>query len=75
MAMILGAMTGHMGKSGHMCGVSCHSGAANGGDALVSAGKNGLPTVNNPVKDSINHTEMWRAIVDGKYNFTGNKSS
>ncbi|ACL19996.1 molybdopterin-dependent oxidoreductase [Desulfitobacterium hafniense] len=73
MAMILGAMTGHMGKSGHMCGVSCHSGAANGGDTLVSPGKNGLPTVDNPVKDSINHTEMWRAIVDGKYNFTGNK--
>ncbi|SHN64818.1 molybdopterin-dependent oxidoreductase [Desulfitobacterium chlororespirans] len=71
LVMTIGAMTGHMGKSGHMCGVSCHTGSSNGGPGLVSAGKDGLPTVENPVDDSLNHTEMWRAIVDGKYNFTG----
>ncbi|NLP43110.1 MAG: molybdopterin-dependent oxidoreductase [Peptococcaceae bacterium] len=71
MVMTIGAMTGHFGKSGHMCGVSCHTGSSNGGPALVSAGRDGLPSVENPVDDSLNHTEMWRAIVEGKYNFTG----
>lgn len=71
--MTIGAMTGHMGKSGHMCGVSCHTGSSNGGPGLVSAGKDGLPSVKNPVDDNMNHTEMWRGIIDGKYNFTGNK--
>lgn len=72
--MTIGAMTGHMGKSGHMCGISCHSGSSNGGPPLVRAGSNGLPSVKNPVDDSINHTEMWRAIIDGKYNYTGNRA-
>ncbi|KUO65014.1 MAG: dimethyl sulfoxide reductase subunit A [Gracilibacter sp. BRH_c7a] len=71
--MTIGAMTGHYGKSGHMCGVSCHTGSSNGGPGLVSAGKDGLPSVKNPVDDSMNHTEMWRGIIDGKYNYTGNK--
>jgi len=71
MVMTIGAMTGHFGKSGHMCGVSCHTGSSNGGPALISAGKNGLPSVDNPVDDSLNHSEMWKAIVEGKYNYTG----
>ncbi|TGE40104.1 twin-arginine translocation signal domain-containing protein [Desulfosporosinus fructosivorans] len=69
--MTIGAMTGHMGKSGHMCGISCHSRAGNGGAMLVAPGSNGLPAVKNPVDDSFNDTEMWKAIVDGQYNFTG----
>lgn len=69
--MTIGAMTGHMGKSGHMCGLSCHSRASNGGAMLVAPGSNGLPSVKNPVDDSFNDTEMWKAIVDGKYNYTG----
>ncbi len=69
-AMTIGAMTGHMGKSGHMCGVSCHYGSANGGNNLVNPGGNGLPRVNNPIDDSINDTEMWKAIIEGKYNYT-----
>lgn len=72
--MTVGAMTGHMGKSGHMCGVSCHSRTGNGGGALVRAGRDGLPSVENPVDDSMNHIEMWRGIIDGKYNYTGNRS-
>ncbi|MDQ7092086.1 molybdopterin-dependent oxidoreductase [Desulfosporosinus sp. PR] len=72
MVMTIGAITGHMGKSGHMCGVSCHTGSSNGGPSLVNPGGNGLPSVKNPVDDSMNHTEMWKGIVDGKYNFTGN---
>ena len=71
--MTIGAMTGHYGKPGHMCGVSCHTGSSNGGPGLVSAGKDGLPSIKNPVDDSMNHTEMWRGIIDGKYNYTGNR--
>ena len=33
--MTIGAMTGHFGKSGHMCGNSNQQHAYNGGDALV----------------------------------------
>lgn len=73
LVMTIGAMTGHIGKSGHMCGISCHSGASNGGGALVKPGKSGLPSIKNPVDDSINHTEMWTAIIEGKYNYTGNR--
>jgi anaerobic dimethyl sulfoxide reductase subunit A len=69
--MTIGAMTGHMGKSGHMCGISCHSRSSNGGDMLVKPGSNGLPTIKNPVDDSLNDTEMWRAILGGMYNYTG----
>jgi anaerobic dimethyl sulfoxide reductase subunit A len=71
MAMTIGAMTGHFGKSGHMCGISCHSRSSSGGDMLIKPGGNGLPAAKNPVDDSFNDTEMWRAIVEGKYNYTG----
>ncbi|MPL65029.1 Dimethyl sulfoxide reductase DmsA [bioreactor metagenome] len=71
--MTIGAMTGHLGKSGHMCGISCHSRSSNGGDMLVKPGSNKLPSIKNPVDDSFNDTEMWRAIVDGKYNWTGHQ--
>lgn len=73
LVMTIGAMTGHIGKPGHMCGISCHSGASNGGTALVRAGQKGLPPVENPIDDSMNHTEMWRGIIEGKYNYTGNR--
>ena len=67
MFMALGAMTGKMGLSGSMTGVSCHFGAANGGHMLVKAGSNGVPGIKNPVTDSINDGEMWDAIINGKY--------
>lgn len=69
--MTIGAMTGHIGKSGHTCGVSCHNGAANGGGNLVKAGGAGTNSVEVKGTDCINDTQLWSAIVDGKYNFTG----
>ncbi len=69
--MTIGAMTGHMGKSGHMCGISCHNYSSNAGPALISPGSSDLPSITNPVDDSINDTEMWKAVVEGKYNYTG----
>jgi len=67
MFMTFGAMTGHMGESGRMTGVSCHFGTANGGPKLVNPGGNGLPVIPNPVKDVINDTKMWEAVLTGKY--------
>ncbi|NLJ72004.1 MAG: molybdopterin-dependent oxidoreductase [Syntrophomonadaceae bacterium] len=69
--MTIGAMTGHMGKSGHMTGSTMHATSGNGGPALVCAGSNGLPAIPNPVDDSINAGEVWNAVLEGKYNFTG----
>lgn len=69
--MTIGAMGGHMGKSGHMTGTTMHVTSGNGGPALVKAGKNGLPAIDNPVDDHINGNEIWDAILDGSYTSTG----
>lgn len=69
--MTIGAMTGHMGKSGHMCGVSARDHAANGGPYLVEPGSKRIDKVKNPVDDCINDTQLWEAILSGTYNFTG----
>lgn len=67
MFMTFGAMTGHIGQSGRMTGVSCHYATGNGGPRLVTAGGAGLPPIPNPIKESINDNEMWLAILNGKY--------
>lgn len=67
MFMTFGAMTGNMGKSGCMTGVSCHYATANGGPSLVTPGPAGLPAIANPIKETINDIEMWKAILEGKY--------
>lgn len=72
--MTIGAMTGHMGKSGHMTGSTMHCTSGNGGPALVKAGSKGLPAILNPIDDTINANELWNAILDGKYTFTGQGS-
>ncbi|MEQ6378273.1 molybdopterin-dependent oxidoreductase [Bacillaceae bacterium S4-13-56] len=64
----LGIMTGHMGKSGSMTGVSCHQQAANGGPSLLKAGGTGYPSPpTNPVTHRINHNEIFQAVLDGKF--------
>ncbi|PLR86752.1 dimethyl sulfoxide reductase subunit A [Bacillus canaveralius] len=63
----LGLMTGQLGRPGQMTGVSCHRAAGNGGPWLVKGGMAGLPTPKNPVKNSINHNEIFTAVLDGKY--------
>lgn len=67
MFMTFGAMCGHMGEPGRMTGVSCHFNSGNGGPRLVKPGSNGLPKVDNPVTDRLNDTQMWEAILTGKY--------
>ncbi|NBJ70004.1 MULTISPECIES: molybdopterin-dependent oxidoreductase [Clostridia] len=67
----LGFMTGHMGRSGRMTGVSCHRSSGNGGHWLVNKGENGYPQPENPVTDSINHNEIFPAILEGKFHQKG----
>lgn len=69
--MTLGAMGGHMGKSGHCTGTSTHAQAYNGGPSLVKSGANGLPKIKNPIDDSIMDPELWSTVLTGKYNFCG----
>lgn len=69
--MTIGAMTGHMGKSGHMTGSTMHATSGNAGPALVRVGSDKLPGVTNPVDDNINANEVWNAVLEGSYNFTG----
>lgn len=69
--MTIGAMGGHIGKSGHMTGTTMHVTSGNGGPALIAAGKDGLSAIENPVDDDINGNEVWDAICDGSYTFTG----
>ena len=71
LVMTLGAMGGHMGKSGHMTGSTMHATSGNGGDALIAAGSNGVEGIENPVDDSINANEVYDAILGGSYNWTG----
>lgn len=69
--MTVGAMGGHMGKSGHMTGTTMHCTSENGGPALIKAGSDGLPPVSNPVCDHINGNEVWDAVLQGWYTSTG----
>jgi anaerobic dimethyl sulfoxide reductase subunit A len=70
MFMTLGAMTGHIGKSGSMTGVSCWERTANGGNQfLVGSGGSGVPGIEYPdyIRNSINNNQVWDAVLTGEY--------
>lgn len=69
MFMTLGAMTGHIGKSGSCTGVSCWERTADGGPFLIGSGGAGAGRVQNEnaVRLSINNGEVWNAVLEGKY--------
>ena len=69
--MSVGAMTGHMGKSGHMTGACCHKYATNHGYRLVSPGESGLEFLKSPVDSYINDIQVWDAVLGKAYNDTG----
>lgn len=71
LVMTIGAMGGHMGKSGHMTGSTMHATSGNGGPALIQAGSDGVDAITNPVDDYINGQDLPRAILEGKYRWTG----
>lgn len=61
----LGALGGHMGKSGHACTGAYHSGAGNGGPGLVSGGSSKLPSTSNPVSTGVRQPQMYQIIING----------
>src|SRR5690606_42017051 len=65
--MATGWITGNFGQPGRVARGSCPSRAGNRGPALVSAGSAGLPSIRNPIDDNTNDTEIWSAILTGKY--------
>lgn len=68
--MTLGAMTGNIGKSGCMTGVSCWEKTADGGPFLVGSGGGGVPRLEDlpeQVATRVNNNELWDAILTGKY--------
>ena len=63
----LGMMTGQMGGSGKMTGVSCWEYAGNMGPMLLTGGGDGLPSIENPVDNVINENQIFDAVLTGKY--------
>ncbi len=71
MVMTLGAMGGHIGKSGHMTGTSCQKKSGNNGPALVKKGSDDIPKIPDVLDDCIHDSKIWDAILTGKYHWTG----
>lgn len=64
----VGAMTGNMGIKGGAFGISCQEPAANGGPALVKAGKDGVEKIKNPLSSmKLCTNEHWHAILTNEY--------
>ena len=73
MFMTLGAMGGHMGKSGHCCGGTYHIAGGDGGTPIVTpGGATGLPKIPVTVDDAIPAPHLWDSIMEGHYRYTGN---
>ena len=74
MFMTIGCMGGHIGKPGETTGICGQYFAFTGGKNVAKGGSNGIPSFGNPNSgDMICDTELWPAIVAGKYTFVGKK--
>ena len=75
--MTVACMGGHFGKPGNACSDDQMYGAFDHGPKSVSNGGSGHPFVfnpfalKNPVTDNIPSTELWDAILNGKYHHCG----
>ncbi|MEG0791849.1 MAG: molybdopterin-dependent oxidoreductase [Gordonibacter sp.] len=69
MLMALGAMGGHMGKSGHACGGNYHANAGNYGPNLVTAGSAKMPKTKNPCSTGVRQPQMYDIILNGGGSF------
>jgi anaerobic dimethyl sulfoxide reductase subunit A len=65
MLMALGAMGGHMGKSGHACGSAYHANAGNSGPKLVTAGTSSNPKTTNPCSIGVRQGQIYDIIANG----------
>jgi anaerobic dimethyl sulfoxide reductase subunit A len=68
----VGSMGGHIGKSGHMTSGSMPGNLFNGG-SIIREGGWPLAEIYNPVDDCVDHTGMWKALLEKKYHWTGNQ--
>ena len=69
--MIVGAMGGHFGQSGHAMGASIRDMLLNNTKPIVKQGYAPYPYIENPVDDVIYDPYQWNTILDKKYVFTG----
>ncbi len=67
----VGFMGGHAGKPGHATGTAYHNCIGSCADPIFKPGGAGLESIKAPVDDVINGFEVWDAVLNGKYNFTG----
>ncbi len=79
--MTIGCMGGHYGKPGHSCGGYYIDDGADGANVLVKSGAGtgeGAPAdvdLANPIDDCICASEVWNAVLTGKYHFVGDVMS
>ena len=69
--MTIGAMGGHMGKSGHATGGNYKTCSGGHGPELVTAGESGIPEVVNPVDIRISAPLAWKSVQAGTWNDGG----
>ena len=73
--MTVSCMGGHIGKSGNASGLDHNYSTFNRGSNLVTLTMGGYPhtmtNAGNPVDDIIPYTEMWDAVITGKYHRAG----
>lgn len=69
MLMALGAMGGHMGKSGHATGGNYHANCGNYGPKLVTAGTAALPKTANPITTGVRQPQLYDLILNGGGSF------
>jgi anaerobic dimethyl sulfoxide reductase subunit A len=65
MIMAIGAMGGHMGKSGHATGGNYHADCGNYGPSLVAAGSAEMPKTENPITTGVRQPQLYQLILNG----------
>ena len=71
MLMILGAMGGHFGKSGHFMGSAVRSRPLNNTKSIIRQTYQPHPYIPNDVDDVLPDPVQWKAILDKKYIWSG----
>lgn len=71
MLMTIGALGGHMGKSGHACGSAFGPTAGDGGPSLVMPGQAGLTPIPNTLGYFVAGPDTWNAVLTGRFFDTG----
>lgn len=65
LVMTVGAMGGHMGKSGHATGSAYHANCGNAGPVLVKAGSATMPKPKNPCSTGVRQPQLYELIKNG----------